>query len=177
MSEKLLNRLQEILDSIIGPDGLSAEEENDIIRRASAKLSDVRNSEEDLIDALIGAFAEEQNDYLEAREKGNIINDPYNHHTMMNSIYSSDDDESYRYAEMLDELEEEIISEIDLYRGTSGSYYDEKGKTYRPTDEEDEEYIMDEFEIRDGPHDNLEYHNEATNSKGVHRSRADMLSR
>jgi len=173
MSSDLRDQLIKLLNDITGD--LDKEDEGLIVSRAYQKLSSSKRkvSEESMLDAILAAFQDDTDDeeFQEYNDKFKEVEDDL----LSQLRVSSYDDKQIDSA--IEKFEKTAASLSDLYNGAEGSYYDEKGKSYLPKPKPRRKPRMDEFEIKDGPHDGVEYHNEATKTESVHRTRADMLSR
>ena len=168
MSIELRTQIAKLLSDI--PGEMDPEDEEKIINTAYKKLSSSKRSinEETIIDAILASFQDDDSfSYLEDH--------PYEDELFDLLRVSSYSDAIIR--EALSSFEKEAASEYDMHRGSIGSYYDEKGKDYRPADEKAGKGKMTEFEIKDGPHDDIIYHTDATKLKNIKRTRADMLVR
>ena len=168
MSEELRNQIVKLLSDI--PGDLEPEDEKHIIDVAYKKLSSSKKkiNEETIIDAVLAAFQDDNDDIY--------FDDEYEEELFDLLRVSSYDEQIIKKA--LNSFSKKAASEADMHRGSIGSYYDPKGKDYRPADEKaTKKPKMKEFEIKDEGHKDIEYHNDATKTKTVHRTRADMLNR
>lgn len=169
MSKELRQRIANLLSDTVGD--LEPDDEEKIISNAYKRLSSKdKVNEENIIDAVLAAFKDDYDDNEEIYYQDN----PYDDDLFDLLRVSSYDDDVISGA--LSGFEKEAASEYDYRRGAKGSYYSEKGKDFRPPKQKDKDG-MDEFEIKDGVHDDIEYHNEATKTDKSHRTRADMLAR
>lgn len=169
MSIELRTQIVKLLSDI--PGEMDPDDEEKIINTAYKKLSSSNRNinEETIIDAILASFQDDDSfSYLE---------DPYEDELFDLLRVSSYGEATIR--EALSSFEREAASEYDMHRGSIGSYYDEKGKDYRPADEKKGKGKMEEFEIKDGigGHDEIKYHLDATKTDKSHRSKADMLVR
>lgn len=166
MSKELRQQIATLLSDTVG--GIESGDEEKIINNAYKRLSSKKDiNEEKIIDAVIAAFKDDEEDVY-------FQENPYEDDLLdLLRVSSYSDDVIYG---ALSGFEKEASSEYDYHRGAEGSYYSENGKDYRPPKPKDKKK-MDEFEIKDGVHDDLIYHNDATKTENIHRTRADMLSR
>lgn len=168
MSKELREQIAKLLSDISGE--IEPDDETKIINAAYQRLafSKKKVSEESIIDAILAAFQEDEEEvYFEENPYDEELFD-----LLRVSSYSNDVIKG-----ALNGFEREAANEADLHRGAIGSYYDTKGKDYRPADSKSKKGKMDEVEIKDGAHDDIPYHNDATKSTTVVRTKADMLTR
>lgn len=168
MSMELRTQIIKLLSDISGD--LDSEDEEKIITNACKRLSSKKKiNEEMIIDAVLAAFQNDDDiDYNYFDDDKDELFD-----LLRVSSYS---DEDIRYA--LNNFDKMSESEYDMHRGSIGSYYDPKGKDYRPKKEKKKDNPeMEEFEILDDGHKDIKYHNDATKTDKSHRTRADMLIR
>jgi hypothetical protein len=165
MSQELRERIYDLLSDISGE--LDKEDEVKIVESAYKKLSNSKKqNDENIIDAILAAFKDDIEDDLFFEDAQNDLYDllrvsSYDENTIKKALYN---------------FEKLASSEYDYRRGAEGAYYDEKGGDYRPPQKK-KKGKMEEFEINDGVHDDIEYHNQATKTDKSHRTRADMLNR
>lgn len=165
MSQELRERIYELLSDISGE--LDREDEIKIVESAYKKLaSSKKQNEEDIINAILAAFKDDIEEDLFFEEAQNDLYDllrvsSYDENTIKEALYN---------------FEKLAASEYDYRRGAEGAYFDEKGGDYRPPQKK-KKGRMEEFEIKDGVHDDIICHNEATKTETSHRTRADMLNR
>ena len=162
MKEQLSLRLGALLKEISGGE-LSNQDKNDIIKRATKILDNKKNaSEEDLIDSILEAFGDEQDEFLGDNHFASFDQfDPFDgHEDRMASI-----------------IEDDLASEQEQMRGGKDSYYDENGKSYQDKSKKKiDKQELTNLEIKDATmHDDIPYHLDAPKSKG--KTRAESLSR
>lgn len=170
MSTELRTQIAKILSDI--PGDLEPEDEDTIVNKAYKKLSTSKKeiNEGRIIDAILASFQDENDElFLMEQEQEDDLFD-------LLRVSSYDEDDIY---EALYGFEREAsVSDYDMHRGSEDAEYDEKGKDYRPPVKNKKKLSeMEEFEIKDGPHDKITYHNEATKTENIKRTRSDMLVR
>lgn len=177
MNKELRQRISNLLSDTIND--ISDNDKEEIINKAYQRLSSKKSvNEENIIDAVLAAFQDEEYDdiYFKYTYENEDEDDLFN--LLRTSSYEDDIING-----ALSEFEKSASSEYDYYRGAKGSDYSEKGKDFRPPKSKNnkkknkDENMLNEFEILDGVHDDIQYHNEATKTKNTHRTKADMLSR
>ena len=166
MSKELREQIAKLLSDTVGD--LEPNDEEKIINNAYNRLSSSKKgvNEENIIDAVLAAFQDDEDVYFEETAYEDDLFDLLR--------VSSYEDDIIKGA--LSGFEREAASAYDYHRGAKGAYYSPKGKDYRPPGEKDKDQ-MDEFEIKDEGHRDIEYHNDATKTESIHRTKADMLSR
>jgi len=168
MNTELRTRIAKLLSDTAGE--LDKEDEEKIINYAYNRLasSTKKINEEMIIDAVLAAFRNDEEEFY-------LEENPYEDDLFDLLRVSSYDEEIIKGA-LNDFGKEASVSEYDYHRGAEGAYYSPKGKDYRKPDQKDKNQ-MEEFEIIDEGHKDIKYHNEATKTKKVHRTKADMLTR
>jgi len=177
MSTELRERIAKLLSDITGD--MNKEVEKEIVDNAYLRLSASKKEigEENIIDAVLAAFNEDEEELL-------FEENPHEEDLFDLLRVSSYDDNIILGA--IEGFEKNAASIADLRNGAEGSYYDKKGKTYLPDGQKPKEK-MDEYELNDGAHDKIIYHNLATKTEdsknttditnNTHRTRADLLVR
>jgi len=132
--------------------------------RSAADLLDRRSSEEDMIDAILNVMSDESP--IPARPASIVVQDPDDFDQILDAIAASYGPASIRTSG----------TRGDLDSGRKDDTYDEGGRNYRgkPRSADHGEEVIT---MRDGVHDDIPYHAEATEVPGLPRTRHESLHR
>jgi hypothetical protein len=177
MGREIAAKLTDLLHDIVGEAGrLDEGDEHQLVQRAASKLARIKTpSEEELLDAILASYADEDPIAVSHRTAASDLHD-FNH--LLDVIQTDDMDVTLTRA--MHEMGLERVAQVnavDYPRGEPGETYDPKAKTYRRKPVKKMPSKLLEQEILDGPHDDIPYHRDAIKAPGVHRTRPDMLAR
>ena len=157
----LRDRLRDLLRGMNGGQPIDGE---GALVRAAANIIDRRAGQEDMIDAILNAMIEETR--IPVRPARIVVQDTDNFDQILDAIAASYGDISIRTSG--------IRGDLDI--GRKGDQYDEGGRNYRGKDRSGD-HGEERVEMRDGAHDDIPYHTEATEVPGLPRTRHESLRR
>ena len=144
--------LRDLMEDVMG-EGSDPEDREGIIKLARRRIDDPDASESEMLDAILDSF------------------DRTSSNTPSRIVVDDPDD----FDQILDSLVKTAGNTLNLTTGSDAHEYDPKSRTYvrgNPSSDDDEE----EFLIDDGVHEDVAF-GLATRTKGVARTRKDMLHR
>ena len=157
----LRDKLRGLLRGMNGGHPIDGEES---LVRAAATIIDRRASQEDMIDAILTAMSDEAP--APVRPSKIVVQDTDDFDQILDAIASSYGEAQVRTSG--------IRGDLDV--GRKGDKYDEGGRNYRGKDRSGD-HGKERVEMRDGAHDDIPYHTDATEVPGLPRTRHESLRR